>query len=284
MDFRYDKTNPKHRYRISLVSKGFDKKWYLAVALIQLPLIVLIGYLVYGVKESIIYVGLALVSLTLYNLLNKRSGRLAGLTHLLFPLALVLLCMGGYTLFDSITDMNLTFVFLLLSLFFNTLLANGICGGLKDLKSDQLAGAGSLAIFLKSTFSGKTVQISKPTRFIAQALFWMNVLLIVVQGLLNSIPFWIYPIALILIFYGYAHLTAYLKLKKPHALIRFDAYTGSAFLFYATSLAWIQELPLLWWTVIGINLLYPFVVRRDGHFGLSTLTSFFIKPQMDQKL
>jgi 4-hydroxybenzoate polyprenyltransferase len=277
VDFPFDRNNPKHIYRVSLVSKGFKKGLYLAFTLLQLPLILLVGILAYGVGESIIYIGAALLSLTLYNLYSKRSARLVMGVHMLFPLALVLLCIGGFTLFDPFGNISWSFGAFLLALFGIALLANSFIGGIIDLNSDFQAGASTLVIVLNSRSNGSRVFVSRETRSAAMTIFWLIAFLIVLQGLMNSVPVWIYPIGGILIFYAYAHLVTYLKLDDPEKLIRYDAIACPSMMFYAATLAWIREIPVFWVSIIIFFLIYPFLVRREGRFGLPTLKAIFAK-------
>jgi 4-hydroxybenzoate polyprenyltransferase len=43
VDYRFDRLNPKHTQRISLVSCRFDRTVYLLFTLLQLPLILMLG-------------------------------------------------------------------------------------------------------------------------------------------------------------------------------------------------------------------------------------------------
>ncbi len=277
VDYPFDRNNPKHMQRISLVSRNYHRGRYLAFSLLQLPLMLILGYLFYGFGQSTLFVVLALSFITLYNLHGKRKGPLFLVAHLSFPLSEALLCLAGFTLFDPVSRITAPFILLLAAIFFNILLINSFSGSLQDFRFDTEAGAYSFARLLGSTISGNQVKISGTTKVAAMAIYDLSVALMLAQAVFNKVPVYVYPIALILLFYGYAHTTAYLKLDDASRLHTFDPGIGPAYLFFATSLAWINELPVIWWSIIAFALLGPLVNNREGRFGRETLRAFFIR-------
>jgi len=58
-----------------------------------------------------------------------------------------------------------------------------------------------------------------------------------------------------------------LRLDQFDHMYRSDMFTSLAYNFYASTIAWLDYLPDIYWAVIIFNLLYPFVVHKQGKFG-----------------
>jgi len=275
VDKPYDRFKPLHRGQHRKIRKPFSRDIMLTIVLLQLPIILCVGALFYGFGPSTLFILLALASIAVYDLFGKISGRFVLIPHIFFPLSLALLCLGGYTLFDPVSSIGIPFSLLLVTLYLNSFLANSVQAGLYDLKGDQDAGVSTVAIWSGSQATGKYLRINRSMRLAGMILYFMNIPVILVQAFLNGTEFWIYGIILGFFLFGYIHLVNLLKIKNNHVMLRYDVIGSSAYLFYATSLCWIERLPWPWWLVIAFNFLYPFVRNHPNVFGRWTLISFF---------
>lgn len=276
-DYRFDKVNPKHLKRISLVSQGFSRLGYLMVMIFQLPIISLLLYFSYPTGGSLPWLIAAFFFVLVYNLLAKRSGRYILLVHLLFPLSLVILCVGIYALFAPVDEMKPVLYLFLAAVYLNLFLVNSLFGSIMDLKSDLEAGAPSVTGFLGCHLEGNKVIISRKVRYLIIVLYWLSVPLMVFQALLNGVPAIVYPVCLLLFVYGWAHVRAYLKLNDPARLQEFYPGTSTMYLFFANTLAWIIVIPDVWWVMVALALIMPLALRRPDRFGWFTLKSLFIR-------
>ncbi|MFH0761955.1 MAG: UbiA family prenyltransferase [Bacteroidota bacterium] len=274
IDQPYDRFKAMHRKRRATIHKSFNRTGLLTITLLQIPVILFIWYLAYGFGESSVFVALALLSVAIYDLFGKTWGRLVLIPHFFFPLSLVFLCLGGYTLFDPVAGIRLPFLLLLATLFLNSILANSIQAGLYDLKGDQEAGVTTVAILTGSGASGEYLRINRNTRIAGYTLFLMNIPVIIAQAVLNGLDFWIYGIMLSFFLFAYIHLANLLRIKKNRTMLRYDVIGSSAYVFYAASLAWIHNLPWLWWFIIVFQFLYPFIRNHPAIFGRWTLIEF----------
>ena len=273
-DYRVDRNNPKHLNRISLVSRGYHRGRYLIFILAQLPIIAAAGIFTYGFRQYILFAAMAGIGLTLYNAWGKRSQRYILLIHPLFSISMALICMAGFTLYDSISDAGLPVVLLFVSVFFNLLLVNSFSGSLMDFKSDLEAGANSFASALKCSITGGKVTISRLIRLSYRSIFATCIILLSLQALLNKVPPVAWLMMLVLFFLGYVHLTLYLKLDDPVALQKFDFGLSSVMLFYATGLAWINTVPDIWYVIVAIRIIRILTIKEAGRFSLRTVSGF----------
>ena len=269
-DFKYDKDNPRHVKRSSLIKGLYSRKWFWIIILIQLPLVFLWFYLLNGSVETIIIACISILFLGLYNFFGKRAGRWIYLVDLFFPLSMVCLFLAAFSFAQPISQISWSEILLMVSLFLNMFLANSIASGFYNLEYDVKSGASTFVGQLGNKAAAYDLSITKTTRIIAHATYLLNIPVLVMQLYLNGASWWAYLIVLLFLFFGWTHFLVLLSIKNLEEMARFDPFTWLVYSFYAATVAWLFYLPDIYWVVIVLNLLYPFVINRKGHYGFST--------------
>lgn len=274
-DLPYDKKNPRHIKRSMLVRGELKLSWHQVITLIQFPILVAWAFILNAPFESFLMVAISIILLTIYNLLAKKKNWMVILIDCCFPLSLAFLFLAGYSLNQPLAELSIPDVLLVITLFFGLFIANSVQGGFRDMEADLTHDAGNFLGALDSKIVDGVRVTGRITRSISYGCYLVTWPLLLAQAWLNHSPWWHLLIITVLVFYGFMDLAVMLNLKKTDGLKTTDYYVASAYIFYAALIPWMHHLPDFLWVVVGINLLYPFVVHHKTHFGWQTFGAFF---------
>lgn len=274
-DLPFDRSNPRHIRRSMLVRGELRLSWHQLITLIQFPVLIAWAFILQASFESVILVAISIILLTVYNLLGKRTDWRVLLVDLCFPLSLVFLFLAGYSLNQPVSQLSVPVILLVLTLFLSLFIANSIQGGFRDMEADLKQRASNILGVLGSRMEDGTIRVSKTAKSLAFSIYLLHIPLIGWQAIENQSPVWTLPLIVILLFFGFMDLVVMLNLSSARGLLTTDYYVATAYIFYAALVPWMHLLPRFLWVIIGINLLYPFVVVNKTHFGRQTFGRFF---------
>lgn len=244
IDQPVDHLNPDRRNH-PLHTGAISSRWGWLLALIPVPL----AFAIYRFWLDGDVTGMALlaasVALSLvYNRWSKRGRLPRLLSELSLAASVGLLALSGGLLYSG--GLSISALFFSIGLALVLLLVNSLAGGLKDLKTDQAAGATSFVLAAGCRMLGDDELVIAPRVRVygatVQLAIWLCLAILI--GLLNP-DWWLIILIALLGMYGGLHLRLLLAMRSFDQLRQALPLLGGYFNYCALALTVMAWMPLI---------------------------------------